>query len=122
LAYFTCPRPHLMAVVAEARPAGTDAEYEAALAFGKRIRNDTPTSDSVERSGTNRHHNPYWAYMGQARTERGPYYFGGSVTRVRDKAVVMMFEGQYRLSSEAGRAQEARAFRAQSELFLTSVK
>ena len=57
-------------------------------------------------------------YIGDATSERGPYVFGVSITRVRDKAVVLMFEGQYRLNSETGRSQEARVFRSQAEQFL----
>ena len=37
-AQFRCKRPSLLAMVAEVRSAATDAEFEAAIAFGKKVR------------------------------------------------------------------------------------
>ena len=122
LAEFTCSRPPISAGVAAALPAETDAEYDAALAYGKKIKSDTPTSNADERSGQNRHGHPHWVYMGDAQSGDKRYFFGVSITRVGGKAVLMMFEGPYRFSSEVGRAQEARSLRTQAELFLGSVK
>lgn len=122
VAEFSCSRPQILAIVAPVRDAGTEAEYEAALAEGRRIRDDTPTTNTVERSGSNRHGHPHWVYTGDAVGDGKPYFFGVSVTRVRGRAVMLMFEGPYRLFSAAGRAQEAKVLRAQAELFLGSVK
>lgn len=121
-AYFTCPRPLIMAIVAEVRPAGTDTEFEAALAVGREAKGSAPASGPEERSGPNRHGHPHWIYIADKTGEKGPYVFGVSVTRVRGKAVVMMFEGQYRMASEAGRGQEGLAFRQAAREFLGSVK
>jgi len=122
LAEFSSGRPPLAALVAEARPAGSDEEYRAVLAYGKRVKADTPTTETDERSGPNRHGHPHWVYMGDAKAGDKPYFFGISITRVRDKAVIMMFEGPYRMTSQAGHEQEARALRTQADLFLGSVK
>ena len=70
----------------------------------------------------NDHGQPYWMSLGETTGPKGPYVLGVSVTRVRDKAVLLMFEGQYRLTSEAGRAQEAEALRASAATFLASVR
>ena len=122
VADFSCPRPPIRAAITPLLPAGTEAEYEAALATGRRIRDDTPTTNTDERTGPNRHGHPHWLYMGDAMTDGKPYFFGVSVTRVRGRAMLLMFEGPYRLLSEAGRAQEARVLRAHADLFLGSVK
>jgi len=60
--------------------------------------------------------------MGMAKSERGPYFFGVSITRVRDRAVLMMFEGASPAKSEAVQAQVALALRTQADVFLGSVK
>lgn len=122
LASFRCPRPLVMAIVAEARPAETNDEYEAVLAYGRKVKADTPTTGTDERTGANRHGHDHWLYMGEATSGTTPYFFGVSITRVNGRAVLLMFEGQYRLSSGAGRAQEAQSFRAQADRFLGSVK
>lgn len=122
LASFNGNRPSLVAIVAEVRSARTDAEYDEAVAFGRKIQADTPTTDTVERLGINPKGLPHWIYMGEAKSDRGGYYFGVSITRVRDKAVVLLFEGQSRLKSEAGKAQEDQALRTQADLFLGSIR
>ncbi|MBN9522567.1 hypothetical protein J0H58_29280 [bacterium] len=121
LGYFTCPRPLTMAIVAEALPAGTDAELDAAVAKGKKMA-PPAVAGRDERSRVNDHGQPYWMSLGETTGPKGPYVLGVSVTRVRDKAVLLMFEGQYRLTSEAGRAQEAEALRASAATFLASVR
>jgi hypothetical protein len=121
-AYFTCPRPLIMAMVAEVRPAQTDAEFEAALAVGREAKASAPGAGPEERSGPNRHGHHHWIYIADATGEKGPYVFGVSVTRVRGKAVVLAFEGQYRMTSQAGRAQEGSVFREAAREFLASVK
>lgn len=122
LASFNCSRPPCAALVARVWPAGTDAEYQAALAHGMKIKQDTPTSDTRELTDPNRHGHPHWAYMGDAKADKKPYFFGVSVTRVRDKAVLLMFEGGYRSLSDVNHNQEARVIRTQADLFLGSVK
>jgi hypothetical protein len=121
-AYFGCPRPHMMAIVAEVRPARTDAEFDAAIARGREIQNTHPTSRPETRSGPNRHGHPHWLFIGEASADKGPVVFGVSVTWVGDKTVLMMFEGQYRMLSQTGQAQEAEAFRMAAREFLGSVK
>jgi hypothetical protein len=122
LVKFTCSRPPLVATVIKAVPAETDAEYEAALAEWTRIRNGSPTDHPEERAAPNRYGNPYRVYTGDAPHGDRPYFFGMSVTHVRGKAVLLMLEGPYRMTSEVGHAQEARAFRAQADEFLGSVR
>ena len=121
LAEFVCNRPHLMAIVAELGPQ-TEGEYQSTLAFARRVRNDTPLSDPLERSEPNEHGYPCTLIIGEAQSGKGPYMFGFSITRIRGKAIVMIFEGHYRMMSETGKAQEVSAFRAQAKLFLTSVR
>jgi hypothetical protein len=111
-----------MAMVAEARPAESDREYEAALAFANSAKTDTPTKNTVERFDSNSAGHQCWMYFGDATSAKGEYAFGVSLTRVRGKAVILLFEGHYRLQSEAGHAQEVRAFRSQAEPFLRSVR
>jgi hypothetical protein len=122
LVQFSCARPPLVAIVAKAFPAKSDSEYEAALAYGRKARTDTAMIDVDERSGLNRHGHAHWLYMGNGKAKDGPYFFGVSITRFGDKAVLMMFEGPYPLTTDAGRAQLARSLREQAELFLGSVK
>jgi hypothetical protein len=121
LAAFTGNRPHFMAIVAEARPARTDAQFEEAIAFARKVQRDTPMSEVEERSGLNRHGRQHLLFMGWATGPNGPYFFGMSVTRVGEKAVVMMFDGQSRMASEMARTQDNQALRTQAELFLDSV-
>jgi hypothetical protein len=122
LASFICRRPEIRAIIAAADPAETEEQYEAALAYGKTVKQGTPTSRTVERDGTNRHGNPCWMYYGDATSGDQPYAFGISITRVRGRAVLLFFEGHYKMLTEAGHAQESDAFRAQADEFLLSVK
>lgn len=122
LAEFSSSRPLIIASVVKAVPAETEAEYEAAVGEWKRFRDDTPTAHPDERTGPNRHGHPHRLYMGEARSAGGWYFFGVSLTRVRGKAVLAVFEGHYQMTSEAGRAQEAQALRTQADEFLGSVK
>jgi len=123
IAEFRCSRPTLIAVVAQALPAATDAEYETALAFGRKVRDKSPGAiQMVEKSGRNEYGHPYWTAAGDASAKDGDYFFGVSITRVGDKAILMMFEGPYRMRSQAGHERESYALRTQAELFLGSVK
>ncbi len=124
--YTPAPDPPVMAMVdvdASAQP-GLDDEHKAALAYGRnRVRKDTPTPDTVEREGVNDHGHSFWVYRGEATGPNGErYYFGVSITRVNDRAVILMFEGQYKLPPGPGRDQEAQALRSMAEVFLGSVK
>jgi hypothetical protein len=92
------------------------------LAYGRVVRKDTPTTGTEERSGPNRHGRDHWQYMGDAKSGDKTYFFGVSITRVGDKAVLIMLEGTYRSFSDIGRAREARAFREQADVLLGSVK
>jgi hypothetical protein len=121
VAYFTCPRPHGMAIIARVWPAATEADFEKSLLIGKKIKTDSPTSGTKELSGINRSGHAYWLSLGIAHKGSEPYIIGVSVTRVRDRAIVMTFEGHLRLSSQMGRTQEAEALQTQAEFFLTSV-
>lgn len=121
LAKFDCPQPLLVASVIGVRPAGSDAEYETAVATGARAK-EPGASNVNERSGPNRHGRQHWVYVADVTGGAEPRVFGTSVTRVDGKAVLLMFEGPCRESTEAGRAQAARALRAQADLFLGSVR
>jgi hypothetical protein len=121
LARFDCPQPLLVASVIGVRPAGTEAEYEAAVAAGRDAK-EKEASNVAERSGPNRHGRPHWVYVGEVTGGAQPYVFGASVTRVDGNAVLLMFEGPCRQDTAAGRAEEARALRAQADLFLGSVR
>ena len=112
----------MLAMIAEVQPAATDAEFEAALVRGREVRDSEPTTRPEVRSGPNRHGHPHWLFIGEANGENGSHVLGVSVTRVGDKAVLMMFEGQFHLASQAGRAQEAQAFREEARDLLGSVK
>ena len=122
-AQFSVRWPPMAGLVAEARPAATDAEWEAVLAeVSRRAKAETPMAAPDERTGTNPHGRPYWLYMGEARAGDKPYFFGVSVTRAGGRAVVLMVEGEQRMASRVGREREGRALRDQAELFLTSVR
>ncbi|HYH65737.1 MAG TPA: hypothetical protein VD866_13655, partial [Urbifossiella sp.] len=119
LAEFRCPRPVIVAAVAEVRPA-TDAHFDAAVEGGKRKWATERMSNADEQTGPNRHGRPHWRKMGDGRNGEKDYFFGVSLTHANGKVVILMFEGPYRMTSEAGRAQEAHALRTQAELFLGS--
>lgn len=121
IGYFTCPRPLTMAIVAEALPAATDAEFDAAVAKGKKMAT-AAAGGRDERAGTNDHGQPFWMSLGESSGPKGPYLIGVSVTRVRDKAVLLMVEGQFRLGTDAGRAQEVAELRTSAATFLASVR
>lgn len=124
LGYFVCPMPKMMAIVAETKLVETDDEFDALVKSWKRkMAEDGVTKTEVkEVRGVNPHGHAYWLFTADAEGSRGPYVFGASVTRIPDKAVVMMVEGQYRFSSRAGQMQENRAIRSLAERFLSSVK
>lgn len=122
LAAFRGSRPTVVAIVAEVRPARAEQEYEEALAYGRKVRKGSSSAKPDERSGPNSHGREHWLWMGDVRGDSGPYLFGVSITRVGDKAVVLMFEAPYRMISEAGREQESKAIRSQAEIFLGSVR
>jgi len=63
VAYFTCPRPYVIATIARVYPAATDAEFEKGLSIGKKIKSDSPTTQTIERTGTNSAGHPYWLFM-----------------------------------------------------------
>jgi hypothetical protein len=122
LAEFRCRRPALSASVIKADPAPTDAAYESVLAFHKAQAAKVRHSDVVERTGPNAHGLHHWLMRGKYSSDGKESLFGVSVTRVGGSAVLLMFEGPYRMMSESGRAQEASALLKQSELFLGSVR
>lgn len=121
-AKFLSTRPNIMALIVPVMPAETDEQYEMAMGRGQEIKSGTPTINTDERTGTNQYGHPYWLYMGEVRNEKSNYFFGFSITRVEDKAVLLILEGPFRMQSGPGKVQEAAALRAQSELFLGSVK
>ena len=110
---FDCPRPLLVASIIWVRPAESDAEYEAARSEGLTVKRGTPTTNTDERTGPNSHGHDHWMYMGDVTGGPQPYCLGISITRIRGKAVLLMFEGPYK---------EAQALRPQAELFLRSVR
>lgn len=122
LAEFRCKRPALIASVIKADLTPTDTHFAAVLAFHKAQVTQVQHADVVERSGPNAHGLPHWFMTGKYTAEGKSSLFGVSVTRVGDKAVILMFEGPFRMMSESGRAQETRALYAQSELFLGSAR
>jgi hypothetical protein len=122
VAEFRYPELRIIGAVGVGLPGKPNASHEEVLAYGRMVRDDTPTSNTVERTEANRHGHPHWVYMGDAKIENKPYFFGISVTRVGGTPVLLMLEGQYRRSTEDGRAEEARVIRAQAEVFLSSVK
>jgi hypothetical protein len=120
---FRYPELRLFAGVGVGLPGRPDASYDSVLSYATFVKNDTPTSNTVERNGPNQHGHHHWAYMGEARNEKKePYFFGISVTQLRQTTVLIMLEGQYQRLTEADRAEEARLIRAQAEQFLSSVK
>jgi hypothetical protein len=121
LAKFDCLRPLLIATVIGVSPAKTDAEYNSAVAIGAAAK-EPGASNVAENKGPNRHGRQHWVYVCDLMGGPKPRVFGASVTRVGDKAVLLMFEGPCRQSTEAARAEEARALRAQADLFLGSVR
>ena len=122
IAQFACGRPPLAALVATTKPAGTDAEYAAVLAYGQKIKDDSALTNATESTGPNPAGLPHWVCTGDGTRCNGRYFFGVSITRVWGVAVVMFFEGPYRMASEAARNQEAHALRTQAGLFLSSVR
>jgi hypothetical protein len=121
LAKFDCLQPLLVACVIGVREAGSDAEYETAVAVGWQAK-ESGASNVHEQTGPNRHGRQHWVYIADVMGGLKPRVFGTSVTRVDGKAVLLMFEGPCRQSTEVGRLQEARELRAQADLFLGSVR
>ena len=61
LASFTCARPQIAAMVAEVRPAATEADFNKAIAFHKNgFFRSAPLEDIDERSTTNANGYQYW--------------------------------------------------------------
>ena len=121
LAKFDCARPLLVASVIGTRPVRSDAEFDAAVAEGKKAK-EAGASNVVETSGPNRHGHEHCLFMYDITDKNAPRVFGTSVTRVNGQAVLLMFEAPCRKRLAAERAQEARDLRAQAELFLGSVR
>lgn len=121
LAKFDCLQPLLVASIIGVRPAGSDAEFEAAVATGAAAK-EAGASNVIEYSKPNRHGRLHWLYVADLVGGAHPRVFGTSVTRVGNKAVLIMFEGPCRQSTEAGRLSEAQSLRTQAELFLGSVR
>lgn len=123
LGEFRGTRPSIVALVAEARPGATKQEFDAALAFGLEMQTTTPTKNTFRANGKNAHGNDYTIYMGDAKSAKNEvYFFGFSITRVRDKSIIMLVEGPYNMSSQVVHAQEAEALRAQAKVFLSSAR
>jgi hypothetical protein len=123
LGEFRGSRPAIAALVAEARPGATDEEFEAALAYGAKMQSTTPTTNTFQEKGKNSFGNPYWIYMGHAKSAKNEdYFFGFSITRVRDKSIIMLVEGTYIMRSQIGHKQETEAIRAQATTFLGSAR
>lgn len=107
----------LMAMVAEARPAETDAEWQAALQFIHMMRMGKAASNAEEKSGPNAHGHESWLYVADVKDASKRYFLGMSITRVGGKGVVLMFEG--RAQSDPDRILMQRKLATQ---FLSSVK
>lgn len=123
LGEFRGSRPTIGGLVAEVRPGATEEEFEKAIAFGSKMQSNTPTTNTFQEKGKNAFGNEYWICMGDAKSAKNEdYFFGFSITRVRDKSIIMLVEGSYNMLSEIGRNQEANAMRAQAKVFLGSAR
>jgi hypothetical protein len=117
---FRYPRYRVTALVGVGLVGRPQATFDEAVAYGKAVQNHTATTNTEERDGPNRNNHPHWLFMGEVNSEK--YFFGMSVTRVREVSVVLMFEGQYQTQLGDSRTEEIRVIRSQAELFLSSVK
>ena len=111
------------ATVAEARPAQSESEWLAALNFaqsmrvGPGMREDKPTANVEEKNGPNPNGHEFWLYVADVQAGSKSYFLGVSITRVRGKAVIMMFEGKPQSDSHNAATQRSQAIQ-----FLSSVK
>lgn len=123
VAEFVADRPAVTGLVLEVVSAKTDAEFDAVMAKYQKAPREAPLTDVAERTGPNAHGRPHWAQTGDTRVKDGTGHVGVSVTRVGEKAVVLLFEATIppRLS-ETARGQVTAAARAQAETFLGSVR
>lgn len=106
-----------MAMVAEVRPAETDAEWQSALQFAQRMRVGKSAANVEEKNGANGNGLPFWLFAADVQDGSRSYFIGMSITRVRGKGIVMMFEGKPQ--TDANRAAQQRQ---QAIQFLNSVK
>jgi tetratricopeptide (TPR) repeat protein len=117
LAFFTRFKPRIMAMTAEVRPAASDDQFKSAVAFTKSLTERNIGSDPFEKAEINQHGHPFWLLVCDLQGDNGPYVCGTSISRIRDIAVLMFFEGHYQPNDIAA----AKVIRAKAVDFLSSV-
>lgn len=113
----------MMAVVKEVRPARTTGDFERAVGDLKGLVSKNPVTVAEERREPNPHGHDHWRFLGEERSPNGRVMVAMSVTWWnKSHAVVMIFEGQHRLASEAGQDQELQGYQGAARLILSSVR
>jgi hypothetical protein len=123
LAMFSCRAPQMIASIKEIRPAASSDEFESAVNDVKRLVSRNPVKTIEEKREPNANGHDHWRLIGEENSPNGRVMVAMSVTWWnKSRAVIMIFEGQYKMASQLGQSQETDAFRAAATSILSSVK
>ena len=118
-----CPHPAMVVGVKEVRPTATAAEFERVVNELKRFRANSAVAPIEEKRERNPQGHDHWVFLGEENGASGRILVAISVTWWnKTHAVIMFFEGQHRMKSQAGQGQESETFRAAARSVLSSVK
>jgi hypothetical protein len=122
-AMFASRVPQMMTSVRDVKPAPDLTAFERVVTDVKRLFADNGTSIIEEKREPNAHGYDHLRILGEEKTPSGRVVVGMSVTWWnKSHAVIMIFEGQYQMKSDAAQDQESQAFRAAAATILNSVK
>jgi hypothetical protein len=122
-AIFFCPSPEMRAQVPEIRPAGSLEQFEQAVNELKVLFTRHQYKIIEEKQEPNANGHTHWRFIVDDNTPDRRVMVGMSVTWWnKSHAVVLIFEGHYKMKSQLWQSQETDAFRAAATSILSSVK
>jgi hypothetical protein len=120
---FGCPNPAMVASIMEIRPAATAREFEAAVNDIKRLRARNPGKLLEEKREPNSNGYDHWWFFSEESDSKERIFVAMSVTWWnKTHAVIVIFEGQHVMTSQAAQSQETDTFRSAARTILSSVK
>lgn len=122
VAKYISDQPSFSATVIDVRVIENEEEFKKLLKYGQDVKTSLISTDVKEDSGINRHGQSIWLFLGTAKRNGISRMYGMSITRVKDVAVSLRFEGDFTTRFDPEQAEEMRTLRRLGEDFLGSVR
>lgn len=123
IAFFSSRSPQMVMVVKEVRTATAPAEFERAVSDLKRIVGKNNVKIIEEKRELNANGHEHYRFLGEESSPKGPVFVAMSATWWnKTNAVMMIFEGQHKLLSQAGKDQESQTYQTDARSILSSIK